>query len=306
MSKVAQLAPIQDADDFRRQTPGSKLAQWARVTREEWLRKWLGTDFEQRLATLRTRYGSDTTGVSTERIESVSRLCAFFHRFYFRTEIHGIEHVPECGRAIIVANHSGQIPIDAAILGCSLLFDAKTPRLIRAMVDRWVGHLPFVAEFFSDLGSVVGTPTVAKELLHDEELLLIFPEGIRGISKPFTRRYQLQPFGHGFMRLALDTHTPIIPAAIIGAEEQYFSLGNSEALARFFRMPVYPLIPQIYLPLGQLPLPTKYRIHFGEPLRFHGAADASPNEIGAKVHVVQKAVQSLLGAGLAQRRGVFF
>jgi 1-acyl-sn-glycerol-3-phosphate acyltransferase len=107
------------------------------------------------------------------------------------------------------------------------------------------------------------------------------------------------------MRLALETDAPILPVAVIGAEEQYINVGNSDSVARLLRMPVYPIIPQMYLPLGQLPLPTKYRLYFGEPLRFQGRADAKPDVIAAKVHVVQNAIQTQLNLGLRERRGVF-
>lgn len=301
---MGQLAPIRDAVTSQVGVRGSALRRWAKLMGSELNRRWLGDDFAQRMGALCGRYAPDPV-VDSATVESVARLFALFHRFYFRTEVHGIEHVPD-GRVIIVANHSGQIPIDAAILGCALFFDARAPRLVRAMVDRWVTQLPFISQFFSKLGSVVGTPTVAKELLREEEAVLIFPEGIRGISKPFSRRYQLQPFGHGFMRLALDTGSPILPVAVVGAEEQYVNLGNSDSVARLLRMPVYPIIPQMYLPLGQLPLPTKYRLYFGEPLRFQGRADAKPDVIAAQVHVVQNAIQTQLNLGLQQRRGVFF
>jgi 1-acyl-sn-glycerol-3-phosphate acyltransferase len=305
MMKMSQLAPIGDAAASQGGARRRALRQWMQVMGSELNRRWLGDDFSERMAALHGRYAPALTGVDSSAVESAAKLLGLFHRFYFRTQVHGIENVP-AGRVIIVANHSGQVPIDAAILGCSLFFDAVQPRLVRAMVDRWVAQLPFVCQFFSKIGSRVGTPTVAKELLRDEEALLVFPEGIRGISKPFSQRYQLQPFGHGFMRLALETDSPILPVAVIGAEEQYVNLGNSESIARLLKMPVYPLIPQMYLPFGQLPLPTKYRLYFGEPLRFRGRADAKPDAIAAQVHVVQKAIQSQLILGLQQRRGVFF
>lgn len=277
---------------------------WVTRRADEFSLRWLGSDFSQRFDAIERRHRGDAFGLDPHTLYAASRLCAFFHRFYFRTEIHGIDNVPD-GRVIIVANHSGQIPVDAAILGCALFFDAPSPRLARAMVDRWVSNLPLVSTFFSKIGSVVGSRDVATKLLRDDEALLVFPEGIRGISKPFTRRYQLQPFGHGFLRIALETNSPILPVAIIGAEEQYINLGNSEFLARTLRVPVYPLIPQMVVPFGQMPLPTKYRLYFGEPLRFRGNANADSGEISEKVHVVQTAIQDLLNLGLQRRRGVF-
>jgi len=277
---------------------------WATRAADELGLRWLGGDFAQRFDEIRRRHEADPFGFSAGALYSAARVCALFHRFYFRTEIHGIDNVPD-GRVMVVANHSGQIPIDAAILGCALFFDAPEPRLARAMVDRWVTNIPLVSTFFSKIGSVIGTREAATRLLEQDEALLVFPEGVRGISKPFTRRYQLQPFGHGFMRIALETNSPILPVAVVGAEEQYINLGNSEFLARTLRMPVYPLIPQVIFPFGQMPLPTKYRLYFGEALRFQGSADADSAEIADKVHIVQKAIQDQLNLGLSQRRGVF-
>ncbi len=291
---------------FTNAEPNSNgFLKWASRAADEFSLRWLGGDFAQRFEELRQRYPYDPYGLDVRTVHSAACLSALFHRFYFRTEIHGIDRVPE-GRVVIAANHSGQLPIDAAILGCALFFDAPRPRLIRAMVDRWVAYLPFVSTFFSRIGSVIGNREAAMKLLENDEALLVFPEGIRGISKPFTRRYQLQPFGHGFLRIALETNSPILPVAVIGAEEQYINLGNSELLARLLKMPVYPLIPQMYIPFGQAPLPTKYRLYFGEPLKFRGRADADSNQIADQVHVVQKAIQDQLSLGLRQRRGVFF
>jgi len=305
MSDPVALLPVREPDFTHGEPKAGGFLKWAMRRADEFNIRWLGGDLVQRFDELKQRYRADPYGLDVKTVQSAARICALFHRFYFRTEIHGIDHVPD-GRVIVAANHSGQLPIDAAILGCALFFDTPRPRLVRAMVDRWAANLPFVSTFFSKIGSVVGSRAYAKCLLEDEEALLVFPEGIRGISKPFARRYQLQPFGHGFMRIALETNTPILPVAVIGAEEQYINLGNSELLARLLKMPVYPLIPQMFVPFGQAPLPTKYRLYFGEPLRFHGRSDADSDEIADRVHVVQKAIQSQLNLGLGQRRSVFF
>jgi 1-acyl-sn-glycerol-3-phosphate acyltransferase len=268
----------------------------------------VGPDFDERLAQLREHYGpvnGDAFGLDLTSFAAVAHFFGFLHRMYFRTEVHGIERLP-LGRVIIVANHSGQLPLDAVILGCSLFFDAKKPRVTRAMIDRWAAGLPFVSTFFNRLGSVVGAPDNARRLLEREEAVLVFPEGIRGISKPFTQRYQLQDFGHGFMRIALATKAPILPVAVIGAEEQYVNLGNSSFGAKLVGAPVCPIIPQMLLPMGQLPLPTKYRLFFGEPMHLTGDADEEEGSVAEKVFLVRQAIQTLLTDGLRQRRGVFF
>lgn len=284
-----------------------RLSDWAKQSRERYRLRVVGADFEERIAALQRHYrerGGDQLGLDIGSYRAVGPLFGFLHRAYFRTEVHGIERLPE-GRVIIVANHSGQLPLDAVILGCSLFFDAAQPRVIRAMIDRWAASLPYVSTFFTRLGSVVGARDIARRLLEQDEALLVFPEGVKGISKPFTQRYQLQEFGTGFMRIALETGAPILPVAVIGAEEQYVSLGNSKLLADLLHIPACPIIPQMMLPFGQLPLPTKYRLFFGEPLRFDARGLENESIVAENVYLVQKAVQNLLNTGLSQRRGVF-
>jgi len=284
-----------------------RLRATARHAAEELKTRLLGRDFEQRVAVLQARYldlGGDPFGFDVGTASNAAMMLAFFHRMYFRTEVFGIENVP-AGRVLLVANHSGQVPIDAAIVGSSLFFDANPPRVVRAMVEKWTATLPFVSAFFNRVGQVVGVPENARRLLEMGEVLLAFPEGIRGVSKPFERRYQLEPFGLGFMRLAIETDTPIVPVAVIGAEEQYVSLGNLKWAARLLDIPVFPLIPQVFVPGAQMPLPTKYRIHFGEPMRFSGGLDDDDTVVGEKVWLVRQTISDMLRRGLASRRSVF-
>jgi len=285
-----------------------RLASTARRAADELSERLLGSDFEARIALLRERYtalGGDPFGFDPETARHAAMVSAFFHRMYFRTEVYDVDHVP-AGRVMLIANHSGQIPIDAAILGCAMFFDANPPRITRAMVEKWTATLPFVSMFFNRVGQVVGVPENARRLLAMGELLLAFPEGIRGVSKPFSRRYELEEFGHGFMRLAIETKTPIVPVAVIGAEEQYISLGNLSWAAKALRLPVFPLLPQMLIPGGQMPLPTKYRIFFGEPMRFEGDPDDDDTLVGEKVYLVKQSISHMLRRGLSQRRSVFF
>jgi 1-acyl-sn-glycerol-3-phosphate acyltransferase len=254
--------------------------------------------------TQRNDAGYDPFGYDPETARYVLATLTFLHRTYFRTEVCGMENVPS-GRAVFVSNHSGQLPIDGVLIAASLIFDRDPPILPRAMVEKWTQRLPFVSMLFPRIGQVLGSPENARRLLETENPLLVFPEGIRGISKPFRDRYKLADFGLGFMRLALESRAPVVPVAVIGAEEQYPSIGSLRPLAKLLGMPEFPIVPQVLLGFP-LPLPTKYRIYFGEPLWFDGDADDDDSEIASRVEVVRETIQSMLGRGLAQRKHIFW
>ena len=275
---------------------------------DEFMTARLGEEFNERLARVPknlTSSGVDAFGMDPEWTKYAIASAALLHRHYFRTEVRGAENVPK-GRALIIANHSGQLPIDGALIGASLFMDTEPPRFMRAMVEKWSQTLPFVSVFFSRVGQVVGVPENAKRLLERDEVLLVFPEGARGISKTFDQRYRLTEFGLGFMRLAIETNTPIVPVSVIGGEEQYVNVKNLETLARLFRMPSFPLIPQLLIPGGALPLPTKYRITFGEPMTFDGDPDDDDSVIDEKVQLVRDTIQAMVNRGLRERKSVFF
>lgn len=271
-------------------------------------RTMLGPDFHDRIARVPMRLGPsgvDPFGFDPEVAKYALIVAAFFHRFWFRTEVHGIENVPR-GRVLLIANHSGQLPLDGLVIGASMFLDAEPPRFIRSMVEKWTQTLPFVSTFFSRCGQVVGVPENARQLLLNEEMLLVFPEGTRGIGKPITKRYELAEFGLGFMRLALETNTPIVPIAVVGAEEQYINFGNASALAKVFQMPNFPIVPQFLIPGMQMPLPVKYRIYVGEPLLFDGDPDDDDAVIEEKVWMVKATIQAMINRGLKERKGLFW
>ncbi|MFZ9887847.1 MAG: 1-acyl-sn-glycerol-3-phosphate acyltransferase, partial [Myxococcota bacterium] len=149
---------------------------------------------------------------------------------------------------------------------------------------------------------LVGDPATARRLLELDEAVLVFPEGARGISKLFNQRYQLTGFGHGFMRLALETNTPIVPFAVIGAEEQAAAIYDFKSVAKMLGFPALPVVfPQV-LPL---PLPVKYRLWFGPPLHFEGDADEDDDVIAGHVKQVKHTIQRMIQRGLEERRGIF-
>lgn len=284
-----------------------KLASGVRRTADGAVLAWLGADFEQRVKSVSDYYqarGGDAFGFDPQTAKYALMVAAFFHRAYFRTTLTGLENVPE-GRVLLVCNHSGQIPLDGMIIATSMFLDHNPPRVVRAMVEKWAPKLPFVGNFFARCGQVVGVPDNCRRLLSMDEAVLVFPEGVRGIAKPFANRYQLERFGTGFMRLAVETHTPIVPIGLVGAEEQYINLGNSRSLSHALNTPVFPLLPQMLVPGGALPLPTHYHLHFGEPLQFTGDPDEDDAAVEEKVAKVRGAVQGLVDTGLKERQGVF-
>lgn len=250
--------------------------------------------------------GIDPFGFDPEAVAAFAGPVGWLYRHYFRVIARGVEHVPD-GRVLLVSNHSGQLPFDGLMIGAALILERDPPRVTRSMVERWVPRLPFVSVTMARLGQVVGTPENCRRLLEREEAILVFPEGVRGLSKPFRRRYRLARFGTGFLRLALQRSTPIVPVSVVGAEEQAPALANLERLGRAVGAPAFPITPTFpWLgPAGLLPLPTRYRIRFGPPLRFDGDGDEADEVIGAQVETVRAAIQAQIDQDLAERSGIF-
>ena len=248
-------------------------------------------------------FGVDPFGFDPEIIKLIAPFMVWMKERYFRVEPHGLENIPGNGRFLLIGNHSGQLPFDAMMVTTTVLTDAPRPRLVRSMVERWSADLPFVNELFVRAGQVIGDPTVCARLLDADEGVLVFPEGVKGISKMFSQRYRLADFGNGFMRLALRTRAPIIPFAVVGAEEQAPAVANIAPLARLLGFPAFPLVFPQLLPV---PLPVKYRIWFGEPMEFRGAHDDDDEVIAGQVKKVKNTVQRMVEYGLKRRHSVFF
>jgi 1-acyl-sn-glycerol-3-phosphate acyltransferase len=247
-------------------------------------------------------FGFDPFGLSRDSVRTAVTIARFLYRHYFRAESHGIENLPSSGRVILVANHSGQLPFDGLVIGSACFLEPPQPRLVRAMVEFFVPTVPFASYLFSRWGQITGTPENCRRLLSAEEAVLVFPEGARGISKPFSKRYQLADFGKGFMRLALETGAPIVPVAVIGAEEQAPAI-NLERVAKLMKLPALPIVFPFIAPV---PLPVKYRLYFGEPMRFAGDPDDDEDQLDDKVKQVKNRIQSMIHMGLRAREHVFW
>lgn len=256
-------------------------------------------------------FGYDPFGLELESAVLAFSIAKQVYKYWFRVESHGAEHVPSEGAVMITPNHSGAIPIDAAMLAVDLAISMKKPRVMRGVVDNFAGFLPFINTTFSRCGQIIGARRNFEELLKRGEMVVVFPEGDKGTGKSFKNRYKPVSFNVGFMELSLLHKVPIVPAAIIGAEEQYPYMFNLKPLARMFNFPYFPVTPLILLfgPLGLLPLPTKYSIYYGDPLHFYRDYGPErvkdPATIHRLVHVVQKRVEELIALGLRKRKGVF-
>jgi len=249
-------------------------------------------------------FGYDPFGMSRDSLKIAATFARFLYRHYFRATAFGIENIPAHGRVLFVSNHSGQLPFDGVVIGAATFLEPPQPRLVRSMVEYFVPTVPFASYLFSRWGQITGTPENCRRLLAAEEAVLVFPEGARGISKDFSKRYQLAEFGKGFMRLALEMDAPIVPIAVIGAEEQAPAL-NVKSLAKLFRVPAFPIVP--YPPFVPIvPLPVKYRLYFGEPLRFTGDPDDDDDVLDEKVLQVKTTIQSMIHIGLRERAHVFW
>lgn len=251
--------------------------------------------------------GYDPFGYNPEIIKEILPLVLFLHRAYFRVQAFDIDRVPS-KRVVLVANHAGQIPVDGFVVGSSMLIDAPQPRMVRSMIEKWVPTLPFVSWFMARAGQVVGTPENFIRLLNRDETVLVFPEGVGGISKTFPHRYRLADFGQGFMRLALETKAQVVPVAVIGSEEQVVSFHNSKSMAKLVGAPSFPLTPFFpWLgPMGLMPLPVKFRLYFGKPMTFRGDPDEDDEKIQMKVKRVRSALQGQIQRGLNERKHIFW
>ena len=266
----------------------------------------LRDELEARIARIPTRlnqYGFDAFGLEPALSQRLTLPMIWVYRHYLRVETRGIERVPQ-GRVLLIANHAGNtFAWDAAMLAVAMLLEGEPPRIVRGMGEYYLPTLPFFNVWMQRAGSVVGTPENCAQLLAHGEAIMVFPEGARGFVKTFRHRYELQRFGLGFMRLALETRTPIVPVGIVGGEEQSPAIANLPGVGRLFGSPAFPVTLTFpWLGLASfLPLPVKFRLHFGRPIHFEGDADEEDAAVEAKVEVVKEAIRALVADGLAAR-----
>ncbi|MEM7182579.1 MAG: long-chain-acyl-CoA synthetase [Spirochaetota bacterium] len=242
-------------------------------------------------------FGYDPWGFNPDIFKIITTFYKIFYDHYFRVEVSGYENIPPDGRVFIIANHAGQLPIDGGLLGVALSTNPSNPRVPRIMVERFLSAVPFVGNILNRYGAIIGDPENCIKILQKEEAVIVFPEGVRGSGKLFHKRYKLQRFGTGFMHIAMNHKTPIIPVGITGSEETMPSIADIKPLARLLGIPYAPLTVPV-------PLPSKIFIKFGKRLDFTGPVE-SEVRVQENVDMVKAEIASLIQLGLKERKAYY-
>ncbi|MEV6526604.1 lysophospholipid acyltransferase family protein [Longispora sp. NPDC051575] len=256
-------------------------------------------------------YDVDEFGFDPDMTENVFfPLLRPLYRKWFRVEMIGLENIPDNGRALVVGNHSGTIAVDAMMLSLGIHDEHPAHRMLRLLGADFVFDTPVLGEYARKSGATLACNPDAERLLNTDELVGVFPEGFKGVGKPFRERYKLQRFGRGgFVSAALRTGAPIIPVSIVGAEEIYPLIGDIKPLARLLKIPYFPVTPTFpWLgPLGAVPLPSKWLIEIGKPIETADYADAvdDPAVIFNLGDQVRETIQTTLDALLLKRPDPF-
>lgn len=272
------------------------LTPWHHFWRRDGVAFLIDPEIERRVTALEIPFnplGVDAYGVSRLELARWMTILAFFYRRYFRVRAEGVQNIPTRGRAMLVGNHSGGIAIDGAMVIASALLELDPPRLAQGMVEKFINVFPFASMWAARTGQFTGLPEHAVRLLEDDRLLMVFPEGARGTAKHFFERHSLVDFGTGFMRLALQTHTPIVPFGFLGGGEAVPTIFNLYKLGRALGAPYIPVTPYI-LPI---PLPARLSVRYGEPMTFAGNGTEDDAVIAGCVNEVKARIAELIAQG---------
>jgi 1-acyl-sn-glycerol-3-phosphate acyltransferase len=266
---------------------------------------------ERVLRRLEGDHEDDEWGFDEDFADLVEPFFGFLYDRWWRVRVEGAHRVPAHGRALLASNHAGILPWDATMISVALLREHPLPRHPRFLVLNWAFDLPWISAFIRRVGGVVASPYNALRLLEQGHLVAVFPEGVKGTGKPFRERYRLQRFGRGgFVEVALRAGAPIVPVAVVGSEEIYPKLADVPALARVIGAPFFPVTPTFpWLgPLGAVPLPSKWRIEFCDPIdTAHYGPDAASDRglVLELTEQVRDTVQQAVYANLVRRGSSF-
>ncbi|HXM73231.1 MAG TPA: lysophospholipid acyltransferase family protein [Candidatus Dormibacteraeota bacterium] len=266
---------------------------------------------QRELARRGADYAVDDFGFDPQWTESFLDVFMVLYHDYWRVETTGVENVPANGRALLVANHAGVLPWDGTMIKTAVFAEHPHPRHVRALVAGLFLGMPVLSWFLRRTGQTVGHPDDTRRLLERDELVLVFPEGVKGTGKNFKDRYRLRRFGRGgFVATAIRSRAPIIPVSVVGSEEIYPMVADVAPLARFFGLPYFPVTPfwPWFGPLGMIPLPSKWRIQFHAPIHVEdNPPDAAEDQnlVMALADEVRDTIQQGIYDNLKLRRGVF-
>jgi 1-acyl-sn-glycerol-3-phosphate acyltransferase len=254
-------------------------------------------------------FETDEWGYDPEFYDAVRPLVDFLYTRYWRVETIGIEHVPADGqRAILVANHSGQLPFDAGMIATAVSVEHSDNRMVRPLYASWVSKMPLLSSLLNKSGYTSDSAENATNLLEQEQLIAMFPEGTSGSSKLIWDRYQMTPFRNAdFAKLALQKDAPIIPVAVVGGEETYIAVHNARAIADMLRIPHFPItlrFPWLGL-LAAIPYPTKWTIEFGAPLRLEPDSAENADAVAQLAKQTHRNIQLMLNERVARRDSIF-
>jgi len=256
-------------------------------------------------------YSEDEWGFDEEFADAIFPLLEFMYERWWRVQVEGTVNVPSHGPALMVANHAGIVPWDAIMMGTAVLKEHPLPRYPRFLVLNWAFTLPYISLTLRKVGGVVASPYNAIRLLERGELVGVFPEGVKGAGKDFKDRYRLERFGRGgFVEIALRARSPIVPVAVVGSEEIHPKIGESSLLARATGAPYFPITPTFPLlgPLGLVPLPSKWRIEFCEPISTEEYGPEAAEDRGLVFELseqVREVIQEKLYENLVKRGRAF-
>jgi 1-acyl-sn-glycerol-3-phosphate acyltransferase len=256
------------------------------------------TERLQRLELPFNRFGVDPYGISRRHLRAALSWLIWFYDNYFDVHVHGVEHVPARGRAMLVGNHAGGVALDGAMVIASMFMEKDPPRLAQGMAEKFLNAVPFMSEWTNRCGHLTGLPHHAIKLLEDDRLLMVFPEGARGTAKLYKDRHSLVRFGTGFMRLALQTKSPICPFAFVGGGEAIPTIYNSKGLGKLLGVPYVPITPYLLT----LPLPVRLDVVYSEPMVFEGEGDENDEIIFGYVEQVRQRIADLIDEGRRIRR----
>lgn len=262
--------------------------------------KLVSPTLDEQLNKIRKPIGSlgyDPWGFNNESVKLGFSLTKHLYEKYFRVQASGVEKIPAEGPVLLIANHSGQLPIDGLLIAYALASREEKPRIPRAMIERFFPTVPYLGNLLNEFGAVLGDPINCAKMLANDEAVIVFPEGVRGSGKLYRDRYRLMRFGNGFMHLAMKYRATIIPVGVVGCEETIPAIANIKPLAKSLGIPYAPLALPVVLP-------AKVHLNFGDPMYFDDR-EIPEEQVAERVETVKAEISRLIDKGLSERKRLF-